>query len=233
MEKSSKFTTEEFEFNGYTATIIVPEKPNGKWIWKTEFLYAFDQAERALLNDGYTRVYYGISDKYGSYNAVRLMRKFYQFIIKKFSLDEKCILFGFSRGGLYAFNFTLFYPECVEKVYLDAPVLDLKTWPPKGSIEQEQMFNEYGLNEETLQTFTGNPIDNLKEFFSLSIPLLIIAGGSDEVVPFDRNAGKLITYCKDNNIEITSIIKEECKHHPHSLDNIQPIIEFIDKRNLL
>ena len=39
---------------------------NGKWIWKTEFFDAFDQAERALLERGYTRVYYQISDEYGS-----------------------------------------------------------------------------------------------------------------------------------------------------------------------
>ena len=42
----------EYEFNGFKATVITPENPNGKWVWKTEFLYAFDQAERALLDRG-------------------------------------------------------------------------------------------------------------------------------------------------------------------------------------
>lgn len=218
-----------FEFNGYTATVIIPENPNGKWLWKTEFLYAFDQAERALVERGYTRVNYGISDKYGSYNAVRLMHKFYNFVVTEFNLEKKCSLFGFSRGGLYAFNFALFYPECVEKVYLDAPVLDMKSWPPKGSIEQGQAFEEYGLNADTLLTFKGNPIDNLDEFFSLNIPLLLVAGGMDEVVAFDENAGKVINYCKEKGIEITSIVKPECLHHPHSLDDVTPIVEFIEK----
>ena len=220
-------TVKTFEFNGYTGTVILPEKPNGKWIWKTEFLYAFDQAERALLDEGYTRVNYGISDKYGSYNAVRLMHKFYNFIVKEFNLDEKCSLFGFSRGGLYAFNFALFYPECVEKVYLDAPVLDMKSWPPAGSVEQGQAFEEYGLNADTLLTFKGNPIDNLDEFFSLGLPLLLIAGGKDEVVAFEENSGKLIEYCKANGIEIKSIVKPDGLHHPHSLDDVAPIMEFI------
>ena len=35
----------EFEYNGYNAVLIIPENPNGKWVWKTEFLYAFDDAE--------------------------------------------------------------------------------------------------------------------------------------------------------------------------------------------
>lgn len=222
-------TVNTFEFNGYKATVIVPEKPNGKWIWKTEFLYAFDQVERALVEQGYTRVNYEICDKYGSYNAVRLMHKFYKYVVKEFHLDEKCSLFGFSRGGLYAFNFALFYPECVDKVYLDAPVLDMKTWPPKGSVEIGQLYEEYGLNEETLRTFKGNPIDNLAEFFSLGLPLILVAGGSDEVVPFDKNAGKLIEYCKANDIAITSIVKPECLHHPHSLEDVTPIVDFIKK----
>lgn len=222
--------TEELIFNGYKAIVIRPENPNGKWIWKTEFLYAFDQAERALSEKGYTRVYYAISDKYGNYNAVRLMRKFYHFVTDKYDLDKQCILFGFSRGGLYAFNFALFYPEYVEKIYLDAPVLDMKSWPLEGSKEQGQVFDEYGLNAETLSTFRGNPIDNMEEFFALEIPLLIIAGGSDEVVPFEENAGKLIEYCKTNSIKITSIVKPTCKHHPHSLEDVSPILDFIDEK---
>ena len=28
---------EEFEVNGYKATVLIPENPNGKWIWKTKF----------------------------------------------------------------------------------------------------------------------------------------------------------------------------------------------------
>ena len=70
-----------FQFNGYNATIIVPENANGEWIWKTEFLYAFDQAENTMVNMGYTRIYYEISNRYGSYKAVRLMRSFYKYVI--------------------------------------------------------------------------------------------------------------------------------------------------------
>ncbi|MBQ9728859.1 MAG: alpha/beta fold hydrolase [Clostridia bacterium] len=223
--------TVEFVFNGFPATVILPEKPNGKWIWKTEFLYAFDQAERALLDEGYTRVYYGISDKYGSYNAVRLMRKFYHFVIKEYNLDEKAILFGFSRGGLYAFNFALFYPEYVSKVYLDAPVLDMKSWPPADSTERQEVYAEYGLNPETIQTFKGNPIDNLEEFFSLNIPLLVVAGGSDEVVAYEENSGKLIDYCNQNGIKIEATVKPECLHHPHSLEDVSSIVAFVNKEN--
>ena len=36
-------------------------------------------------------------------------------------------------------------------------------------------------------------------------------------------------YCKENGIEITAIVKPDCKHHPHSLEDVTPIVEFIKK----
>ncbi len=221
--------TEEFVFNGHKATVILPDNPNGKWIWKTEFFYAFDKAEQTLLQKGYTRVYYGISDMYGSAKAARKMHAFHKFIIEKYGLQTKATLFGFSRGGLYAFSYTLFYPEWVDKVYLDAPVLDLKSWPPKGSVEQSQVFDEFSLNEETLQTYKGNPVDLLEEFFALGIPVLLVAGDADEVVPLEENGGKMIAYATQTNADFRYIIKNGCKHHPHSLENVEEIVRFVEK----
>jgi len=222
----------QFEYNGYRATVVVPEGANGEWVWKAEFFHAFDSAERALFEEGYTRVYYSVSNRYGSYEAVRLMHKFYQYVTREFKLRDKCHLFGFSRGGLYAFNFCLFYPEYVASLYLDAPVLDMKSWPPKGSEEQEQLFAEYTLNAETLPLFRENPLDNLDEFFSLGIPLMVVAGDADELVPLDENAGILLDYCKANGIAVESLIKPGCGHHPHSLEDVTPIVSFVKRHSV-
>jgi hypothetical protein len=120
------------------------------------------------------------------------MHAFHLFVIEKYRLNKQANLFGFSRGGLYAFNYALFYPEYVAKVYLDAPVLDMKTWPPEGSVERGQVYDEYCLNKDTFEKFTGNPVDNLEEFFALGIPLMVIAGVVDSVVPYKENAEKLL-----------------------------------------
>lgn len=219
---------EELEVNGYKATVLIPEKPNGKWIWKTEFFYAFDQAEVALCEMGYTRVYYQISDMYGSARAVRLMRNFHKILLKKFSfLEEQAILFGFSRGGLYAFNYALYYPESVSKIYLDAPVLNLKSWPPKESVEQKQFFKEYNIGLDTFKSFKDSPIDHMREFFEYKIPVLLVAGDSDRLVPFLENGQIMIDKAKDLNVNVRLILKKDCGHHPHSLENVDPIIEFI------
>ena len=216
----------KFEFNGFSATVISPEKPNGKWIWKTEFLHAFEDAELALLEKGYTRVTYEIHCMWGNWHAVRLMNKFHSYVTEKFNLSQKCILFGFSRGGTYAFNYALTYPERVEKVYLDAPVLDLGTMKTVDRLIEE-VLSVYNSNSELIDHHPESPINNLPEFFKNEIPFLIIAGGADEVVPYDKNAGLLIDYCKENGIKIESIVKPDCKHHPHSLTDVSPILDFV------
>lgn len=220
----------KLEFNGYEAVVIRPENPNGKWIWKTEFLHAFEESELRLLELGYTRVTYRIKDMWGSPRAVRLMNKFQKFIVKEFNLSEKAILFGFSRGGTYAFNYALFYPDFVEKVYLDAPVLDLSSLIGPGVSLLPQIYDEFTLTEQTIKSYAGHPVKNFKEFFDAKIPLLLIAGGADEVVPFELNAKKMMDFCKENGIEITSIVKPDCLHHPHSLDDVTPIIDFVEKK---
>jgi hypothetical protein len=103
----------------------------------------------------------------------------------------------------------------------------MRSWPPEGSENREQVYREYGLTPETIKTFKGHPIENLGEFFSHGIPLILVAGGADEIVPFEENSLKMIEYAKENNIDITYIVKPECKHHPHSLEDVTPIIEFI------
>ena len=218
--------TINFEFNGHEATVIRPENPNGKWIWKTEFLYAFDQAEAELVKLGYTRVYYRIRDMYGSERAVGLMHDFREFVVKEFDLADKCILFGFSRGALYAFNFALSYPEHVDKMYLDAPVLDVRTWPPKGD-QRDEMCREYGISEDMLEDYSANPVLNFPALFSHGIPLMLVAGDSDDIVPFDKNAECMAEYCRENGIDITYVVKEGCNHHPHSLEDVAPIIDFV------
>lgn len=222
----------EFEYNGYKATVIRPENPNGKWVWKTEFLYAFDKAEVELLKTGYTRVYYSISEQYGSYDAVRLMRNFYKYVIEKYSLNKKCSLFGFSRGGLYAINYALFYPESVNCIYLDAPVVDFRTWPNDDyPDEKKSLLKSYSINEEVLKEFKGNPIFHIKDLYELRIPLLIVAGDSDATVPYELNAKKIVDFYREKGVDLPLYLKKGCNHHPHSLEDVSPVIDFVENCN--
>lgn len=228
MEVKQEYITERFEVEGFAATVILPPKPNGKWLWKTEFFYAFDALERELCARGYTRVYYAVSDRYGSPKSIELMYKFYRELLRRYPfLNEKGYIIGFSRGGMYAFNFTIAHPECVKKAYFDAPVLDLRTWPRKE--EQfgerrlrEQVAREYGFaSDYEYEMYDKYPVDCFDAYFRLKIPTLLVAGDADKVVDFSANSQKMISYCIKNNIEgFRYYVKHGADHHPHSFGNV-------------
>jgi pimeloyl-ACP methyl ester carboxylesterase len=222
----------EYEFNGYKAYVTVPENPNGKWIWKAEYRTAFNKAELALIEQGYTHVYYEARFQYGCPKVMRLMHKFHLDVIERFNLQKKCILIGMSVGGLYSFNYALAYPEYVEKVCLDAPALDpydiYSHFTGEDAKYYDVMMNCYGLTRETVKDFKDFPVYNLKEFFAAGIPVMLIAGDADTVCRPEKNYQLMLSYCGENNIPITVCIKPGCGHHPHSLEDITPILDFVN-----
>lgn len=221
--------------NGRDYTVIKPVNANGNWVWRTEFLGAYDYADKALKNLGWTIAYYQVSNMYGNEESVELLKGFHDFVTAKFGLSEKADVFGFSRGGLYAVNYALKYPSDVSTLYLDAPVLNLWSWPA-GLGEGEgdaSCWNAvkamYGVDEETVKTHTGNPILHASELISTEIPVILVAGDSDKTVPYSEN-GALLKKAYDDagaSANIKVIIKEGCDHHPHSLEDPTEIVNFV------
>ena len=90
------------KYNGHAVTVLEPcNKVDGRnfWVWRAEFLGAFDYVDRELLRQGWYVAYYKVSDMYGAPQAIALMKDFHDYITKKFKLHTKADLFGFSRGG--------------------------------------------------------------------------------------------------------------------------------------
>ena len=141
------------------------------------------------------------------------------------------VLEGLSRGGLYAFNFAASHPTRVAALYLDGAVLDIKSWPGRrrDSKEWKECLEAYGLTEETLVGFKRNPIDRVPQVAGGKIPILAISGDADESVPFEENTALLEKRYKAQGGLIEVIVKPGGKHHPHSLKDPAPIVDFIIK----
>ena len=230
-------STDKFMFNDREVTVIKPENEatGGNWVWRAEFLGAFDYADKALLEKGWYIVYYKVSDMYGCPYAIELMKKFHNFIVEKYKLNPKAAIFGFSRGGLYSVNYSLKHPQDIGVIYLDAPVLDIKSWPgglmtgTGGEKEWEECKECYELTEETVSDFKRSPVDRLDELLETRIPLILVAGDSDTVVPYKENGKILEEKYKNSSVPFEVYIKPGCEHHPHSLENPAPIVSFIEK----
>src|SRR5204862_1562894 len=91
----------------------------------------------ALLAHGWHVAYLNAKDMYGGPRAMSLFDAFYTHVVAQHGLAKRAVLEGFSRGGLYAFNFAAAHPERVAALYLDAPVLDIQSWPGKNRASKE------------------------------------------------------------------------------------------------
>ena len=231
------YVKKDFSVNGRTSFIVCPKNPlpNNPWVWRTEFFYAFNYADLALLEKGWHLAYHCVSDMYGCPESITMMHEFYNVIINDFKLSSKPALFGFSRGGLYAVNFALKYPDLVGAIYLDAPVLDIRSWPGgKGSgigdsICWEECKNWYKLTEDTAGNFNNNPLDNAEKIAETKIPILLVCGGKDKIVPYEENGKPFYERIKKVGGRIKQIVKPDCDHHPHSLFEPSPIVTFVEE----
>ncbi|MHC1694812.1 MAG: alpha/beta fold hydrolase [Eubacteriales bacterium] len=229
-----------FFYNGHLAHVILPKTPNpdGRWIWRAEFLGAFDTVDMAMLEKGWTLVNYSISDMYGTPAAVELMKRFMDFLTSELSLYPKTILFGFSRGGLYSLNFAARYPSLVSALYLDAPVLDIASWPGglgKGAgspNEYKDCLAQYGLDEETVRRYGEENPEKFGILTASGIPLALVVGDSDEAVPHEENCQLLADFYIRHGAKLLYILKKGCGHHPHSMDDPSPVVEFLLENRL-
>ena len=225
----------DFWFQGHPATVVFPKRaaPGHPWLWRAEFFGDFDAVDAALLKKGYTITYDSLSNLYGCPEAVMMMKQFYDFCVKEIGLSEKTVLLGLSRGGLYAVNYALAYPETVRALYLDAPVLDLKSWPCHTDRRQPmcreiaECYQVYGLDSRSILTFDRNPIDRAGELIDRHIPIVVVAGDADDVVPHLQNCQRLIDLYEERGGRYLYLLKEGCGHHPHSLEDPTPVVDFI------
>ena len=59
------------------------------------------------------------------------------------------------------------------------------------------------------------------------IPVVLVAGDSDVVVPFCENGVFLQRAYEQAGIDLEVYIKSGCDHHPHGLEDPKPVVEFI------
>jgi len=225
----------DFEVDGRACLLVLPHgpAPGNPWIWRTEFFGHEPQADLSLLAHGFHVAYMDVQNMYGAPAALDHMDAFYAHLTRERGLSKKVVLEGFSRGGLFAFNWAARNPDQVACIYGDAPVCDFKSWPAgkgrgKGSpADWERLKQVYGLSEEQALASRHNPVDNLQPLAKAGIPLFLVCGEADTVVPIEENARLVEQRYRELGGQVTLIAKPFCDHHPHSLKEPAPIVNFI------
>jgi len=228
------YAMSEFLFEGHACKIVQPKRAakDRPWIWRARFWGHEPQTDIALLERGFHVVYCDVAELFGNAEAIARWNAFYSMLTQD-GLFRKAVLEGMSRGAVYAYHWAAANPDKVVCVYADNPVLDLKSWPgsqrtQSTRTEWELFKKDYGLvSDEAALAFAGSPIDKVALIVNGHYPMLHVCGDADRDVPMRENTLPFEQKVKALHGNITVIHKPGFAHHPHSLPDPTPIVDFI------
>lgn len=217
--------------DGKNIVVVPKEVAEGKpWVWRARFWGHEPQFDLAMLEKGYHVVYCDVGGLFGNETAVERWNRYHQWLTREHGFAEKAVLEGMSRGGLIIYNWAIANPDKVAAIYGDAPVLDLRSWPKFQSRGLQRAYDFQ--SEEAFNAWQGNPIDNLGALAKAKIPIIHVVGDRDTTVPVSENTAIAEKRYREMGGLIKVIHKEDGGHHPHSLKDPTPIVEFIIKESL-
>ncbi len=202
------------------------------YAWRGEFFGHEPQTDLALLEHGYHIVYVNAQDLFGAPPAMRIWEQVHT-LLARVGLNGRIVLIGMSRGGLYCYHWAALHPETVSVIYGDAPVCDFKSWPGEGRYTTTQhdwnlLLKSYGFKDEAeAMAYPLNPVDNLAPLAKAHIPIIHVVGQADTDVPVAENTDVVERRYRELGGTIEVIRKPGVGHHPHSLPNPEPIVNFI------
>ena len=226
----------DFVFEGRNALLIFPSDDNKTthWLLKTEYFTDFPNFQIEMLHRGWHLAFVENKTRWCIDEDLDIKARFAEYLHKEFSLDSRCVPVGMSCGGLIATKLAARHPECVSVLYLDAPVMNLLSCPAAvGRCDSHNLLPEFigatGITLSQLTYYREHPIDKMPLLLQNDIPIVMVYGDSDAVVPYEENGALLEKYYNENGGTLLAIGKPGCGHHPHGLEDNTPIIEFVEK----
>jgi predicted esterase len=235
------FPAEVFEVGGYRAFIIHADKPaaGSPWVWyaptlktgnkvfnfpnKTHAFY-FDQ----LTAQGISVAGIDLGEVRGSPSSIDRFADFHAEMVRR-GFSAKPVLLGQSRGGLMLLSFAVRHPAKLAAFAGIFPVLNLSSYPLKGS-QVAVTLADFGmtLEELTAELETHNPVLNVAGLAEARVPFFMVHGDSDLIVPWKDNGQLLVEYYLERNAPVDYRIIEG---KGHELDpaffNSQELADFV------
>ncbi len=221
----------KFSVEGRDAIVAVPDKPleGNPWIWRPAFWDAFPAVDEALINEGFYITYFDTTNEWGRPESLEAGQKFYELMVGKYGMMPRATMYGLSRGGYYSLRRAQEYPETVACLILDNPLVDIFELSRNGDWAADVLdkwhFPE-GQKPEKGE-FKPNAAYNVYKIAQEKVPVLLLSGGQDTIVPYENN-GRIIVDCyRRYDAPIRSIVRPDGGHHPHGLDNSAAIVPYV------
>ncbi len=228
----------DFLFEDRRAILVFPKEKgwgSGHWACKMEYFDAFPKLECELLANGFHLAYLENRNRWGCDVDHDARVRFADWLEREYSLSHRFVPVGMSCGGLHAVNFASRYPERVSVLYLDAPVMNLLSCPMGFGVGTaldngggwRELAEACGFTLSTLLTYREHPIDRIPTLIGHKIPVALVYGGSDDIVPYNENGALLEAAYTEAGMPLFCEGKAGCGHHPHGLENNEKLLSFI------
>ncbi len=132
-------------------------------------------------------------EAYGSPRGTALMTALYQELTEKRGFARKPCLLGRSRGGLWVSGWAIAYPQRVAGIAGIYPVFDLCSYPGVAQAAPAFEMTTQALEANLTQ---HNPLARLDVLAKANVPVCIIHGDSDKVVPLSENSAQFVSTYK-------------------------------------
>ncbi len=227
----------KFDFNGREAWIVEPSTYPAEgtpWTWTIQWAEAFVDRTGVLdlLRRGWHHVTIDLFDTRMDEKGIEAAAAFQDFLVKELGFAPQANLVGMSWGGFFSTRYAAKYPANVRKIYLDAPLLNFDGFgnPDYGRIgvwANRQPADGVWTNDPEM------PVNKAAQIAAAKIPILLVYGGSDTVVPPVHNCRLFAARFKAADGDLQEIPRNLFGHHPHGLDpdKTQPIVDFFTGRN--
>ncbi|MGI6495608.1 MAG: alpha/beta hydrolase family protein [Kiritimatiellia bacterium] len=219
-----------FDFEGRKGWVIEPGTPRADrpWCWTLQWMGAFLDRTGApdLVRKGYHHVHLDAFDTRADDAGIAALASFQRYLVDELGFAAKANLIGMSWGGFYSIRYAAAHPDNVAAIYLDAPLLCLMP-----TVKEIGPWQNEAPADGDWSADPRMPINLADKVAAAKIPILLLYGGMDSLVPPAANAEVFVPRFEAAGGDIQVVNRAAYGHHPHGveLDETSIITDFFDK----
>ncbi|HUQ70877.1 MAG TPA: prolyl oligopeptidase family serine peptidase [Planctomycetaceae bacterium] len=200
------------------------------WVWYAPTFPNLPGAEEKWMFERFTKTGIAIAgidvgESYGSPEGRRQFSALYRELTEQRGYSRKPVLLGRSRGGLMTLGWAVENADKVGGFAGIYPVCNIASYPGLAKASGAYQMTP---DELAAKLPEHNPIDRLAALAKAKVPLFVIHGDVDKVVPLEANSGQVRTRYEALGGEMQLIIPAgQCHNMWSCFFQCQELVDFV------